>query len=424
MFATIKQIFNPKNKDIQKRILFTLAILFIFRLGAAIVVPGVDQNSLGIGSLGFLEMLNVMGGGALEQFSIFALGVTPYINASIIMQILEKVVPYLSDLAKEGHTGRAKINQITRILGIFIAFVQGFVFSFTFVGDTNVFACMEYAVVLTAGTAFLLWLGDQITAKGIGNGISIIIMAGILANLPTMFAIVYSSFIVTETVQTLFLGILKFVLFILVYVGIILGVIYIQSAERRIPIQYANKSTSTLGKQNYIPFKLNTSGVMPVILASVLFSLIGLIMSAFKNDSVTLFYNTWINYNTPTGLILYVVLIFVFAYVYTFIQIEPKEMAKNLEKSGGYIPGIRPGDETANYVTKVLKRITVVGTFFLSLIAALPILFGMFSSLPTSVSLGGTGLLIVVGVALEIYKQIESTLLSRSYKKGRRHWKI
>lgn len=421
MFATIKQIFNPKNKDIQKRILFTLAILFIFRLGAAIVVPGVDQNSLGIGSLGFLEMLNVMGGGALEQFSIFALGVTPYINASIIMQILEKVVPYLSDLAKEGHTGRAKINQITRILGIFIAFVQGFVFSFTFVGDTNVFACMEYAVVLTAGTAFLLWLGDQITAKGIGNGISIIIMAGILANLPTMFATVYSSFIVTETVQTLFLGILKFVLFILVYVGIILGVIYIQSAERRIPIQYANKSTSTLGKQNYIPFKLNTSGVMPVILASVLFSLIGLIMSAFKNDSVTLFYNTWINYNTPTGLILYVVLIFVFAYVYTFIQIEPKEMAKNLEKSGGYIPGIRPGDETANYVTKVLKRITVVGTFFLSLIAALPILFGMFSSLPTSVSLGGTGLLIVVGVALEIYKQIESTLLSRSYKKGRRH---
>lgn len=421
MFATIKQIFNPKNKDIQKRILFTLAILFIFRLGAAIVVPGVDQNSLGIGSLGFLEMLNVMGGGALEQFSIFALGVTPYINASIIMQILEKVVPYLSDLAKEGHTGRAKINQITRILGIFIAFVQGFVFSFTFVGDTNVFACMEYAVVLTAGTAFLLWLGDQITAKGIGNGISIIIMAGILANLPTMFATVYSSFIVTETVQTLFLGILKFVLFILVYVGIILGVIYIQSAERRIPIQYANKSTSTLGKQNYIPFKLNTSGVMPVILASVLFSLIGLIMSAFKNDAVTLFYNTWINYNTPTGLILYVVLIFVFAYVYTFIQIEPKEMAKNLEKSGGYIPGIRPGDETANYVTKVLKRITVVGTFFLSLIAALPILFGMFSSLPTSVSLGGTGLLIVVGVALEIYKQIESTLLSRSYKKGRRH---
>ena len=421
MFATIKQIFNPKNKDIQKRILFTLAILFIFRLGAAIVVPGVDQDSLGLGGLGILEMLNVMGGGALEQFSIFALGVTPYINASIIIQILEKIVPYLSDLAKEGHTGRAKINQITRVLGIFLAFIQGFIFSFTFVGDTSVLACMEYAVVLTAGTSFLLWLGDQITAKGIGNGISIIIMAGILANLPTMFATAYTSLVVTETVQSTFIGVLSFVLFVLVYIAIILGVVYIQSAERRIPIQYANKSTSTLGRQNYIPFRLNTSGVMPVILASVLFSVVGLVVSAFKNDSVTLFYNTWINYTTPTGLIIYVILIFAFAYVYTFIQIEPKEMAENLEKSGGYIPGIRPGEETANYVTKVLKRITVVGTFFLCLIAVLPILFGMFSNLPTSVSIGGTGLLIVVGVALEVYKQIESTLLSRNYKKGRRH---
>lgn len=421
MFATIKQIFNHKNRDIQKRILFTLAILFVFRLGAAIVVPGIDKDNLGINGLGILELLNVMGGGALERFSIFSLGVTPYINASIIVQILEKIVPYLSDLAKEGHTGRAKINQITRVLGIFLAFVQGFVFSFTFVGNTNVFACMEYAVVLTAGTAFLLWLGDQITAKGIGNGISIIIMAGILSNLPIMFVKAYEALVITETVQTTFLGILSFALFVLVYVGIILGVIYIESAERRIPIQYANKSTSTLGRQNYIPFRLNSSGVMPVILVSVLFSVIGLIISAFKNEAVTLFYNKWINYTSPTGLILYVILIFVFAYVYTFIQIDPKEMADNLEKSGGYIPGIRPGNETANYVTTVLKRITVVGTFFLSLIAVLPILFGMFSKLPTSVSIGGTGLLIVVGVALEVYKQIESTLLSRSYRKGRRH---
>ena len=420
MFATIKQIFNPKNKDIQKRILFTLAILFVFRLGAAIVVPGIDKNSLGIGGLGILELLNVMGGGALEKFSIFSLGVTPYINASIIIQILEKILPYLSDLAKEGHTGRAKINQITRVLGIFLAFVQGFIFSFTFVGNGTVLDYMQYAVILTAGTSFLLWLGDQITAKGIGNGISIIIMAGILANLPIMFVNAYQSLVITETVQTTFIGALSFLLFVLVYVGIILGVVYIQSAERRIPIQYANKSTSTLGKQNYIPFKLNTAGVMPVILVSVLFSVIGLIMSAFKNEAVTLFYNNWINYTTPTGLILYVVLIFVFAYFYTFIQIEPKDMAENLEKSGGYIPGIRPGVETTNYITKVLKRITVVGTFFLSLIAVLPILFGMFSGLPTSVSIGGTGLLIVVGVALEVYKQIESTLLSRSYKKGRR----
>lgn len=419
MFATIKQIFNHKNKDIQKRILFTLAILFIFRLGAAIVVPGIDKDNLGINSLGILELLNVMGGGALEKFSIFSLGVTPYINASIIIQLLEKIVPYLSDLAKEGHTGRAKINQITRVLGILLAFIQGFVFSFTFVGNTSVLACMEYAVVLTAGTSFLLWLGDQITAKGIGNGISVIIMAGILSNLPIMFAQAYNSLVIDATSTVL--GIALFALFVLVYVGIILGVIYIESAERRIPIQYANKSTSALGRQNYIPFKLNSSGVMPVILVSVLFSVIGLVISAIKNDAITSFYNTWINYTSPTGLILYVILIFLFAYVYTFIQIDPKEMAENLEKSGGYIPGIRPGKETTEYVTNVLKRITVVGTFFLSIIAVLPILFGMFSNLPTSVSIGGTGLLIVVGVALEIYKQIESTLLSRSYRKGRRH---
>lgn len=419
MFATFKQIFNHKNKDIQKKILFTLAILFVFRLGAAIVVPGIDKDNLGINSLGILELLNVMGGGALEKFSIFSLGVTPYINASIIVQLLEKIVPYLADLAKEGHTGRAKINQITRVLGILLAFVQGFVFSFTFVGNTSVIACMEYAVVLTAGTAFLLWLGDQITAKGIGNGISVIIMAGILANLPVMFMQAYTSLVI-DSVNTA-LGIVLFALFVLVYVGIVLGVIYIESAERRIPIQYANKSTSTLGRQNYIPFKLNSSGVMPVILVSVLFSVVGLVISAIKNEAVTTFYNTWINYTSPTGLILYVILIFLFAYVYTFIQIDPKEMAENLEKSGGYIPGTRPGKETTDYVTNVLKKITVVGTFFLSLIAVLPILFGMFSNLPASVSIGGTGLLIVVGVALEIYKQIESTLLSRSYRKGRRH---
>lgn len=422
MFATIKQIFNPKNKDLQKRILFTIAILFVFRLGAAIIVPGIDKNSLGVNGLGFLELMNVMGGGALEKFSIFSLGVMPYITASIIIQFLEKdIIPYLAELSKQGHTGRAKLNQITRIAGIFLAFVQGFIFSFTYISNGTVLQYMEYSIILTAGTAFLLWLGDQITAKGIGNGISIIIMAGILSNLPVMFITAYNSLVVTATVQTAFIGIVKFILFALIYIGIILGVVYIESAERRIPIQYANKSTSVLGKQNYIPFKLNTSGVMPVILASTLFAVIGMIMSIFKNEAITLFYDKWISYTTPTGLVIYALLIFAFAYFYTFIQINPKEMSENLEKSGGYIPGIRPGNETSKYVTDVLKRITIVGTFFLVLIAVLPNIFGMISSLPTSVTIGGTGLLIVVGVALEVYKQIESTLVSRSYTKGRRH---
>lgn len=421
MFATIKQIFNPKNKDIQKRILFTFLVLFIFKLGTSIIVPGIDKDSLGTNTLGFLELINIMGGGAMERFSIFALGVSPYITASIIMQFLEKdIIPYFSELAKQGYTGRAKLNQYTRIFGIILAFVQGFVLSFSFINNGTVLQYMEYSVVLTAGTAFLLWLGDQITMKGIGNGISVLIMAGILSSLPTMFATAFSTLMDTSSVQGIFIGSITFLLFVLVYVAIVLGIIYVQSAERRIPIQYANKSTSMLGRQNYIPFRLNTSGVMPVILASTLISVIGLIVSVFKNEAATLFFNKWIIYTTPTGLILYAILIFAFAYFYTFIQINPTEMAENLQKSGGYIPGIRPGEETATYVTKVLKRITVVGTFFLTLIAVLPIIFGMFSSLPTSVTIGGTGLIIVVGVALEIYKQIESTLLSRSYKKGRK----
>ncbi|MEG1739501.1 MAG: preprotein translocase subunit SecY [Bacilli bacterium] len=420
MFATIKQILNPKNKDMQKRLLFTFAILFVFRLGAAIVVPGINKDSL-MGNIGLLQLINVMGGGALEKFSIFSLGVMPYITASIIMQFLEKdIIPYFSELAKQGHTGRSKLNQITRIMGIFLAFIQGFIFSFNYINNGTVFQYMEYSVILTAGTAFLIWLGDQITAKGIGNGLSIIIMAGILSNLPVMFITAYQALVVTTSVQTIFIGLVSFGILVLLYIGIVLGVIYIQSAERRLPIQYANKSTSTLGRQNYIPFKLNTSGVMPVILASTLFGVIGLLITVFKNETVTLFYNKWIAYTTPTGLILYAVLIFAFAYFYTFIQINPKEMSDDLEKSGGYIPGIRPGEETIDYVTKVLKKITVVGTFFLTLIAVLPILFGLFSTLPTSVTVGGTGLLIVVGVALEVYKQLESTLLSRSYTKGRR----
>lgn len=421
MFATIKQIFNPKNKDIQKRILFTFLVLFIFKLGTSIIVPGIDKDSLGTNTLGFLELINIMGGGAMERFSIFALGVSPYITASIIMQFLEKdIIPYFSELAKQGYTGRAKLNQYTRIFGIILAFIQGFVLSFSFINNGTVLQYMEYSVVLTAGTAFLLWLGDQITMKGIGNGISVLIMAGILSSLPTMFATAFSTLMDTSSVQGIFIGSITFLLFVLIYVAIVLGIIYVQSAERRIPIQYANKSTSMLGRQNYIPFRLNTSGVMPVILASTLISVIGLIVSVFKNEAATLFFNKWIIYTTPTGLILYAILIFAFAYFYTFIQINPIEMAENLQKSGGYIPGIRPGEETATYVTKVLKRITVVGTFFLTLIAVLPIIFGMFSSLPTSVTIGGTGLIIVVGVALEIYKQIESTLLSRSYKKGRK----
>lgn len=422
MFATIKQIFNRKNKDLQKKILFTFLILFLFKIGTAIIVPGVDKSALDTSKLGFLGLINAMGGGAMEKFSILALGVMPYITASIVVQLLQMdIVPYLAELSKQGHTGRAKLNQITRVLGIVLAFVQGYLMSFAFIKNGTVIDYMEFATVLTAGTAFLLWLGDQITAKGIGNGISLIIMAGIIASLPTMFIEAYNGLVVFGTVQQTLLGIVKFLIFVILYIAVIIGVIYEECAERRIPIQYANKSTNSIkGNQNYIPFKLNSAGVIPVIFASAIISIPGLIAQFAKSEGIALFVNKYLTYTTPTGFILYIVLIIVFAYFYTFLQLKPKELADNLQKNGGFIPGVRPGDETVKYVSKVLKRITLAGAVFLAAIAALPILFGMFSGLPTSVTIGGTGLLIVVGVALETYKQIESQVSTRTYSKGRK----
>lgn len=420
MFATIKQIFNPKNKDLRKKIAFTFFVLFIFKLGTSIIVPGIDKEAL-TGNLGFLEVLNAMSGGAMEKFSIFALGVSPYITASIIIQLLSMdIIPYLSDLTKQGQVGRNKLNQITRVVGIVLAFVQGYMFSFTYVKGGSPLDYMQFALILTAGTAFLLWLSDQITAKGVGNGTSLIIMAGIIATLPSMFVDAWNALVTGSTAQAMTLGIVLFVLFVLVYFGIVLGIIFEETAERRIPIQYANKSASSYGgKQSYIPFKLNSAGVVPVIFASALISIPQIIAQFIKKEGFTLFVSKYLTMTSVTGFILYVVFIFIFAYFYTFIQLKPKELADNLNKNGGYIPGIRPGEETVKYINKILRRITFVGALALSVIAGLPIIFGLFSNMPTSVSIGGTGLLIVVGVALETYKQIESQLVSRSYTRRR-----
>ncbi|MBE6150115.1 MAG: preprotein translocase subunit SecY [Firmicutes bacterium] len=418
MFEMIKQIFKPKNKDIQKRILFTLACLFVFVLGKAIVVPGVDKYSLGITQLGLLELVNVMGGGALEQFSIFALGVMPYITASIIIQILAMdIIPYLSELKKQGGTGRNQLNKITRITGIALAFVQGYVYSFAYLGKgagiLNV-DYLQFALVLTAGTCLLLWIGDQISAKGIGNGVSLIIMAGIISSMPSMFQTAFTQLTSNNTIM----GTVFFILFVIVYIAIILGVVYVEGAERRISVQYANKSNSSYGgRQNYMPFKLNSAGVMPVIFASTLLSIPSFIANVAKKDAFTKFVETYLSTTTVVGFIIYIVLIFVFAYFYTFMQMKPSEMSENLAKNGGFIPGVKPGDDTTEYISKVLGRITVVGALFLSILAGLPIIFGLISKLPSSVTLGGTSLLIVVGVALETFKQLESQLQSRSYRR-------
>ena len=392
----------------------------IFILGISIRVPGTKDLT---SNLGFLELINTMGGGALKNFSIFALGVMPYITASIIMQLLQMdVIPYFSELSKQGPTGRQKINQITRYMGIIFAFIEGYAFAFAFIGKTG--TPMQYlyiSTVLTAGTAFLLWLGDQITQKGIGNGMSLIIMAGIIATFPQMFIDAFKSLIVFEgTAQVITLGIVKFLIFVIIYFAIVIGVIFVQESERRIPIQYANKSTSAFGSaaQSFMPIKINSAGVIPVIFASSLLSIPSILAQVIKKEAFSVFVQKYLTYTTPVGFLIYIVFIFFFAYFYTFIQLKPEEFAKNLQENGGYIPGIRPGEETRKHVSKVLSRLTVLGASFLVVIAGLPILFSKFTSLPTSVSIGGTGLLIVVGVALETYKQLEGSVLSRSYKRG------
>lgn len=416
MFQTMKQLFAPTNKDLRLRILFTLGALMIFVIGTGVQVPGTADVTV---NLGFLELINVMGGGALKQFSIFGLGVMPYITASIIVQLLQMdIFPYFSELKDEGPVGRQKLNQITRYMGIIFAFIEGFAFAYAFLGSGK--TTMDYmyvATILTAGTAFLLWLGDQVTQKGIGNGISLIILAGIVATMPSMFITAFKE-LITKGEFALWLGILLFVLFVIVYFLIIVGVIFVELAERKIPIQYANKSTSAYGNQSFMPIKVNTAGVMPVIFASTLLAIPATIAQLVKNEKFINFVNNYLTYTKPVGFIIFVALIFFFAYFYTYIQLKPEDLAKNLKENGGFIPGVRPGKDTEKYISNILSKLTIIGGVFLVIIAGLPIIFSSLSGLSSAVTIGGTSLLIVVGVALETYKQLEGSLVSRNYKKG------
>ena len=419
MFKTIKLLFNKKNKDIRKRVLFTLACLLVFIVGKTIPVPGTQGA---VSGLGLWELYDAISGGALEKFSIFSLGVMPYISASIITGILQMdIIPYFTELKEEGATGRQKINQINRYLGLGIAFLQGFAMAFAFVPNGTALDFLKIAIILTGGTAFLLWLGDQMTQKGIGNGVSLLIMAGIISSIPNMFIETFQALVLGN--DSLFLGITAFSVFVLVYIAIIVGIVYIEKSERRIPIQYANQTTSAYGaRQNYIPFKLNSASVMPVIFASVIYSIPSFIAGLMDSESAfAVFVSKYVNYTTPIGFAFYMLIIILFCYFYTFLQINPDELSKNLNKQGGYIPGVRPGKETKEYISSVIGRITFIGAISIAVIAGLPIVFSNFidTGLPSSVSLGGTSILIVIGVALETYNQLESSLLNRNYKGGR-----
>ena len=418
MFKNISGIFAKSNKDLRKRIYFTLFCLGIFCLGTGITIP---WASVVYEELGFLEIFNLMSGGGLRSFSIFALGVTPYINASIITQILQMdILPYFKELKEQGYVGRQKINKITRYLGIIFAFIQAYVITVFYLNTSDVMVMLKTSLVMTAGTAFLLWLGDEITNKGIGNGQSLLIMAGILQSMPSVFSGAFKSFITAGTYAN-WLGILLFVLFILVYVLIIVGIIWITLAERRIAIQYANHTTSVYGtKSSYLPIKINSAGVMPVIFASIILTIPVTIAGLIGKQSLVDFMNKYIVYTSPTGFILYILFIMLFGYFWTFLQMNPEELSKDLNKRGGYIPGIRPGKDTTEYVSKSLSKLTLVGSIFLVILAGIPIIFSNVSGLPSSITIGGTGILIVVGVAIETYKQIESGLVSRNYGRKRK----
>ncbi len=415
MFRGFSQLFSKSNKDLRKRIYITLACLGIFCLGTTITIP---WASVVYDDLGFLEIFNLMSGGGLKSFSIFGLGVSPYITASIITQLLQMdIIPYFKDLKDQGYVGRQKINKITRYLGIIIGFVQAYALTVFYMQGADVMTMLKTALVMTAGTAFCLWMGDQISSKGIGNGQSMLIMAGIIQSMPGIFASAYSSFLSFGEA----LGIILFIIFVLVYILIVLGIVWIQLAERRIPIQYANRTTSAYGgQQSFLPIKINSAGVVPVIFASILTTIPATIVALTKNQAAIDFVNNYIVYTSWTGFILYLVLILFFGYFYTYMIMNPEEMSKNLNERGGYIPGVRPGEDTSNYIGDSIGKLTFVGSLFLMILAAIPVLVSKIASLSGAVTIGGTGMLIVVGVAIETYQQLESSLISRSYSEKRK----
>ena len=418
MFKGISGLFSKSNKDLRKKIYFTLACLGIFCLGTGITIPWASAL---YEELGFLEIFNIMSGGGLSNFSIFALGVSPYITASIITEILQMdIIPYFKDLKDQGYTGRQKINKITRYLGIAIAFLQAYALTAFYMKSLGTSEIIKTTLVMVAGTSFCVWMGDQITNKGIGNGQSMLIMAGIIQSMPNIFKGAFKAFITANTYSNA-LGIGLFTLFCIIYVVIIVGIIWVQLAERRIPIQYSNRTNAAYGAQtNYLPLKINSASVIPVIFASIITTIPLTIVTLIGKQGAIDFVNKYIIYTSNTGFILYLLLIIFFGYFYTFLMMNPEEMSKNLNERGGYIPGIRPGKDTTDYISKSLSRLTLVGSLFLVILAALPILLSKFTNLPSNVTIGGTGILIVVGVAIETYKQLESSLVSRSYTEKRK----
>ncbi|GAA0503651.1 preprotein translocase subunit SecY [Salinibacillus aidingensis] len=425
MFRTLSNFMRVA--DIRRKILYTLMALFIFRLGTFIPVPFTDKDAIDfMNQSNVFGFLDTFGGGALSQFSIFAMGIMPYITASIVVQLLQMdVVPKFTEWKKQGEMGRKKLAQVTRYGTVGLAFVQAIGMSVGFnamtggqlISDPGPLKFVMIAIVLTGGTTFLMWLGEQITANGVGNGISILIFAGIVAAIPTGVNQLYEQYI-TDAGDQLFINLVILALIVLVILAVVVGVIFIQQALRKIPVQYAKRlvNRSPVGGQStHLPLKVNAAGVIPVIFA-ISFIIAPRTVAQFFDGDVASFIERVFNYEEPIGMLIYVTLIIAFTYFYTFVQVNPEQMAENLKKQGGYVPGIRPGKNTETYLTRVMYRLTFVGSIFLASVSVLPIILGSLAGLPSAVQIGGTSLLIVVSVGLETMKQLESQLVKRHYK--------
>ena len=426
MLTTMKDAL--KVKDIRNKILFTLGVLIVFRLGSYITVPGVNAQALqSVASSGLISMLNTFSGGGLTNYSILAMGVSPYITAQIIVQLLQMdIVPKFVEWGKQGEVGRRKLNQATRWLTIILAFVQsigitaGFnsLSSLKLVNNPSVTTYLTIGVILTGGAMLTTWMGDMITDRGMGNGVSIIIFAGIIARTPTSLYQIYQEQFVNVSKSDWWQSILFVIGLLLLVLIIVMFVTWVEQANDRIPIQYTRRAAGA-PDSSYLPLKVNVAGVIPVIFASSFIATPQTILLGFQAGHGD---ETWytvmsniFNMQSTTGAILYTVLIVLFTFFYAFVQVNPEKLSKNLQKQGSYIPGVWPGKDTQDWVSKLLMRLSTVGALYLGLISLIPLLASDIFGLDESIGLGGTSLLIVVGVALETIRQIKGLMMKRDY---------
>jgi len=422
IFAPIKSAWRVV--DIRKKLIATFLLLLVYRLGVYVPIPGMDKSVLAgmVGNQGGLfGYMNIIGGGAFENASIFAMSITPYINASIIIQLLTVAIPALERMQKEGEEGRKKLAQWVRYGAVMLGFLQA---TFMYIGFGNaisrpsVLSFLTITFSLTAGTAFIMWLGEQINEYGIGNGISLIIFVNIISRGPVAFNTLYNIIRTYASSERLLVGVLIVLSIVLVFIAVIVFVIYVTEAERRIPIQYAKRVVGRKmygGQSTHIPMKVNLAGVMPIIFAMSILSFIPTIIGFAAPNTTSKFLISLRDFSgNPLYMLVMALLVIFFTFFYTMMAFNPIEVANNVRKNGGFIPGIRPGKPTSDYITKVLNRITWFGAFFLAVVTVLPSVLELITGV--RIGFGGTSLLIMVGVALETAKQIESQLMMRHYK--------